>query len=137
MNRIIKFRVWDDKLKVLYTPEKDAKYLNLWQIPAAKGGNVLYPNGVLMQCTGLHDKNAKEIYEGDVVAIPLYGNAIIIWNENICAFQYAYSAIGEGTSVGGRMTNTLYDHYSEVKYEVIGNVYENPDLLIQNKPQLT
>lgn len=80
------------------------------------------------QYTGLKDKNGVEIYEGDVIDIPLYGNCIIVWNENICSFQYAYFANGKGEAVGGRMTNTLYDHQTN-KYEIIGDIYSSPELL--------
>ena len=80
------------------------------------------------QFTGLISKNGKRIYEGDIVNIPLFGNSIIIWNKSISAFQYAYHAIGKGTSIGGRMTNTLYSD-EQPKYEVIGNIHEDGGLL--------
>lgn len=84
------------------------------------------------QFTGLKDKKGKEIYEGDIVDMELWGVCIIVWNKEISAFQYAYHAISRGTAIGGRVTNTLYDHES-VKFEVIGNIYDNPELLTGGK----
>ena len=68
--RDIKFRVWDNNLKVLYTPEMDKEEKNLWRI-SANGGDFThsYDDGILMQYTGLKDKNGKEIYEGDKLLI--------------------------------------------------------------------
>lgn len=76
---------------------------------------------------GLKDKSGKEIYEGDKLITP-FGEGIIVWNEDVSSFQYAYNAIGKGTAIGGRMTNTLYKH-DEQKYEIIGTIYDNAGLL--------
>ncbi len=74
----------------------------------------------LMQYTGLKDKNDVEIYEGDIK--DLTGTRehliVVVWNPETCAFC-AKSKDGELSShlYGGDMS------------EVIGNIYENPELL--------
>ncbi len=137
MNREIKFRAWDKKRKNM-SRVGSVEFID--KSPEQRPGVNVFTdedkirndhwidaeNAVLMQYTGLKDKNGKEIYEGDV--LELWGISIVVWNEDACCFQYAYHAIGRGTSTGGRMTNTLYKH-KEKDYEIIGNIYENPELI--------
>lgn len=61
MNREIKFRIWNDyDKKMIYWNELLKNNLaNIFTIPSY--------DKWLMQYTGLHDKNGKEIYEGDIV----------------------------------------------------------------------
>jgi hypothetical protein len=66
-------------------------------------------NGVVMQYTGMLDKNGVEIYEADVVLRNNYSNYIVDLDNNGWLGMY-------------------YDLPSE-EYEVIGNIYNNPDLL--------
>ncbi|UXR50994.1 YopX family protein [Staphylococcus simulans] len=72
----------------------------------------------LMQYTGLKDKNGKEIYESDIVR-NLYGELYVVeWLD--------------GSFVLTEFYNGGYDHYiidSSTEYEVLGNIYENPELL--------
>ena len=75
---------------------------------------------IVMQFTGLHDKNGKEIYEGDI----LYENCIggddkgqVVFMDGSFDLLSDDGAIGLGPQI-------IYG-----KYEVIGNIYENPELL--------
>lgn len=88
------------------------------------------------QYTGLHDKNGKEIYEGDIVDI-----------DNNVALTFGVKARGKIQYVGGMflvsdgknisivhslfiLTDTNYN----LRGEVIGNIYDNPELLeVQNE----
>lgn len=77
----------------------------------------------LMQFTGLKDKNGKEIYEGDIIKGDTYGHILeVIWDEGYCGFSPFLDLI-DGDYTGedwGRC-------------EVIGNIYENPELLEDSK----
>lgn len=79
-------------------------------------------NFELMQFTGLKDKNGKEIYEGDRIRISdEYGNedtGFIGYKEREMAFVVDW---------GNNRYRRIMD--SEDVIEVIGNLYENPELL--------
>ena len=77
---------------------------------------------VLMQCTGLRDKNGKLIYEGDILWILCTEShiGVVCWDN-----EKAYYRInGKGVAY-----NVLQVLHSEFAFEVIGNIYENPELL--------
>lgn len=120
--REIKFRAWDN-VDYMSTP---------FTLQEVQYGRIQFTSDTkIMQYTGMKDKNGKEIYEGDIMKLPLYGIVIVVWNEDVSSFQYAYNAIGKGSSIGGRMTNNLYGFESTKKYEIIGNIYQHPELLNQ------
>lgn len=114
MNRKIKFRMWNDyDKKMIHWNELLEKNLaNIFTIPSY--------NKWLMQYTGLHDKNGKEIYEGDIVKIKYR-------DEDIGKVIYEHN----GFSIDVTNMNKNYGRVSFVNnfMEVIGNIYDNPELL--------
>lgn len=94
----------------------------------------------LMQFTGLLDKNGKEVYEGDILRIPAkdeyekttYNSFEVFWHDNDATPTDCGLVLGRlkphGNSAGG------YSGYKLIprdvsKMEVIGNIYENPELV--------
>lgn len=75
----------------------------------------------LIQFTGLHDKNGKEIWEGDIIRTPA----------GICPIDSFRGCFFGAWPTGGRFT--LWDitsHNGKTELiEVLGNIYENPELL--------
>lgn len=125
MNIEIKFRAWDKFNEVFYRCKNERNLAAFFQKcqKAKDGGNDI----VFLQYTGLKDKNGKEIYEGDICAIDdLYCTQITVMFKNL-AFtgiskeHYAISSKGEFPNNGYSLS-----HYN---LEVIGNIYENPELI--------
>ena len=84
-----------------------------------------------MQSTGIKDKNGVEIYEGDILklhAIFLAPNDKIGYLEY--SPKYGYSIIFEGNRL---YRQEFWASTNKLNYEVIGNIYENPELLEGDK----
>ena len=77
----------------------------------------------LMQYTGLKDKNGKEIYEGDIVSL-FYETQI---SEVRFNSKYGCWEVKVQLSIHSQGWDLLGNHLGES--EVIGNIYENPELL--------
>ena len=93
--------------------------------------NEIFNSGkIVMQCTGLKDKNGKLIYEGDIVRDEHSGAvAIIEW------LSYAYSLMAHirGMDDYLPLEDICFACEASTPFEVIGNIYENPELLENNK----
>ena len=123
-----KFRAWTEEGKVMYYdvyPFKDDTLLLSYdgiafdEVPAS--------DFILMQSTGLKDKNGKEIFEGDVVKYEV--------GRNTYTEEVAYDKNFAGFGVRDADTDIIFtflqlaDVVDLSSLEVVGNKYENPELL--------
>lgn len=135
MNNRFKFRVWYmpeyDKPRMIYGAEKtyDYMYGKPEIILADCFGSLLDSKEyILMQCTGLKDKNGKLIYEGDILG-GSYGNLYIHYCDKCKQFQLKANDYGCMACEGDIHWQELVESEDENELEVIGNIYENKSLL--------
>lgn len=136
--REYKFRAWNKNTKKMYKIGQITLEKGSWNYEPDNreyiGMSIPYqPSFILMQYTGLKDKNGKEIYEGDIVKVKLYkgeeekyfigkveyfGSNFIVDADNNSEY-HVYDLDGFGIDY----------RYNLEDCEVIGNIYDNPELL--------
>lgn len=124
MNREIKFRAWHKTYKKMFKIGQLTLEKGSWNYePKDKefiGMSIPYqPNFILMQYTGLKDKNGVEVYEGDKVMFDYEWTkpdeiGVITWNKDTASFQ-----------IKGHIPSSSMKHLDRMK--VIGNVWDKND----------
>lgn len=113
--REIKFRAWDTQAKCMLGGGG-------MQMNATTGRLDYLPSVIIMQYTGLKDKNGTEIYEGDILRtkrIWSWGNNIEV---DIVKWETRYT-------FNGFWPFQRFNAEEVYAVEIIGNIYENPELL--------
>lgn len=124
MSRELKFRAWD---------KENEEYRNGYDVLLRYDGSAISRyalgaldtdmpvNAIIEQYTGLKDKNGKEIYEGDIVKIEAYSRFYqVVYRKWDCSFVFENDEYEDIVHI--------FKDFPD-KYEVIGNIHENPELL--------
>lgn len=134
MQREIKYKLWDTEKEFM---------LNCYELIFVQGGikasdgcttqgwvkvnkgfeNKIKPTLIAIEYTGLHDKDGQEIYEGDIVRHP-NGNL-----EKVIFINGCFQTLSTNHPNANLSLLNSYSHY----IEVIGNIYENSELLNQEE----
>lgn len=123
--REIKFRAWDTAYNFMRYPGYSDEYISLLDgksYEVNEHGECELPYK-LMQFTGLHDKNGKEIYENDILKID--GMKCVVKYSNLSA-SYIAECIDE---------DAYWDlgvYTQKLGIELIGNVFEDGELIASN-----
>ena len=147
MKRELKFRAWDGKNMIIFDNFEFQNTNGFWGgnrevwamqsffcIGKSKGAGYFHSDFAEnidlkpMQFTGLKDKNGKEIYEEDIVNDEELGKGIVIFQSGCFFMMYDAETnmefLGIKTDRFGRLQEKRI-------VEIIGNIYENPELTIK------
>ena len=115
--REIKFRIWEKLANEWWSR------INYWAPTFSNGGYSIYSDrgDTLQQFTGLFDKNGREIYEGDILKIEEWDRDDLIAKVIFCERNVGFR-VATGSGV-------VYENFPSSRYlQVIGNIFENPEL---------
>jgi uncharacterized phage protein (TIGR01671 family) len=136
--REIKFRSWDKEYNIMIEPNDirpsnyelitgNGQVMEFEERHSYLGTDITFDDisdkRILMQYTGLKDKNGKEIYEGDIIQFSKNSNSIWKVYFNTELGFWGVENVGKDYGV------ILSELYQWGHWEIIGNIHENTDLL--------
>lgn len=138
-----KFRIWDKPTSKMFYDVClgyiKAPMRSDWVCVDTPDGQISYTGDRLkdieiMQCTGLKDKNGKLVYEGDIIKTKFFGRDIPECHVNVADYDFFVVVFEEGMfrllrENPDRGFVCGYIEGNEQKFEVIGSIYKNPELL--------
>ena len=139
--REIKFRAWypfpsqknkgkmlsHNRIEIKHTKKKGIPIMQIWLGGIRGEDNNIFTfcqNAILMQYTGLKDKNDVEIYEGDMVKLISF-----IKNDDFEYDEFIVPVVFDEGCFQAKGSGLLAHCIIPNKLEVIGNIYENKELL--------
>lgn len=129
MSREIKFRGWSLETETMIYPDKNGWYTDVFRhangyLQTVQLATVVKDERlVALQFTGLKDKNGKEIFEGDIVECKSWRSKFVV------VFEYGMFRCRNIEKGREESKVSLATFKGEVSCEIIGNIYENPELL--------
>lgn len=136
---IPKFRAWDkenkkmhDVVSIWFDDYSDQHKLAHINVPNGETVDTIFDDYILMQSTGLKDKNGVEIFEGDIVfghqystsalEVPFEIKGLVKYSERNTMFYLDEKSFGHDKFMHS-LGSSIY------QFEVIGNSFANPELL--------
>lgn len=117
----IRFRAWNKDKKQMFLSPREPQHLGSWFDAHLPGSLADVSNIEIMQYAGLKNKQGVDFYEGDI--IPKDGqNCVLVFGKKTLGFGYHFKY-----KTSWNTADKFYRLSS--KDEVIGNIYQHPELL--------
>lgn len=137
--RQIKFRAWSETKKKMFSAEEMARdqltllttgyFINVSGTDTSLSQIFTHEQLLPLQFTGLTDVNGVEIYENDILDIKHFGKYKVCWDDDTACF---HTQCIERHGLETWMFVNIFEENTKTKVniaKVIGNIYENPELL--------
>ena len=123
---MMKFRAWDKEFNIM-SEVKSIDY-RAESVELSDGEPYLqdFSKVELMKSTGILDKDAKEIFEGDILGIETDEGKVkvnVFWDNEHALFMFESKRYNEINALGELVGDNV------CPFKIIGNIYENPKLL--------